>query len=347
MGTVGEGATSLVLNRAGEPDGALLVADAATLHELLPGPTLFEVPGGERAPLFVSVLLHGNETTGLEAVQRVLARRRGLLPRPLLLFVGNVAAAAAGVRTLPGQHDYNRVWPGTDTPDVPEARLMAEVVATVRARAPFASLDIHNNTGLNPHYACVNRLDDRWLHLARLFSRVVVYFTRPLGVQSLALSELCPAVTVECGKASDKAGVEHAAGFVEAALHLADWPAAPVPAHDLELMHTTWRVSVPEALSFSFDGSPSDLAFRPDLDHLNFRPLPAGTSLGRAAAGATLRVEDADGTAAGELFDYAGGEIRLTRACVPSMLTRDPRAVRLDCLCYLMERIGRDGRPLD
>ncbi len=26
------------------------------------------------------------------------------------------------------------------------------------------------------------------------------------------------------------------------------------------------------------------------------------------------------------------------------MLTQDPNAIRLDCLCYLMHRIGMDGR---
>ena len=61
--------------------------------------------------MFVSVLLHGNEDTGLAAAQEVLRRHLSReLHRSLLLFVGNVAAAAANVRTLPGQADYNRVW---------------------------------------------------------------------------------------------------------------------------------------------------------------------------------------------------------------------------------------------
>ena len=37
---------------------------------------------------------------------------------------------------------------------------MREVVDIVDSQAPFASIDIHNNTGNNPHYACLNRLDD-------------------------------------------------------------------------------------------------------------------------------------------------------------------------------------------
>ena len=106
--------------------------------------------------------------------------RRTILPRPLLLFVGNVEAAKAKVRTLPHQTDYNRTWPGTPHAGAPEALLMQEVVDTVKRHAPFASIDIHNNTGSNPHYACVNSLEQPFLHLARLFSRTVVYFERPL-----------------------------------------------------------------------------------------------------------------------------------------------------------------------
>ncbi len=40
------------------------------------------------------------------------------------------------------------------------------------------------------------------------------------------------------------------------------------------------------------------------------------------------------------------GEIRLSQRAIPAMLTLDPNAVRLDCLGYLMHRIGRDGRRI-
>lgn len=162
------------------PD-TLLDVPASELRRHLPGPSLFQVPGRDAQPLFVSVLLHGNEDTGWQAMQAVLQRhRRTILPRPLLLFVGNVEAAKAKVRTLPHQTDYNRTWPGTPHAGAPEALLMQEVVDTVKRHAPFASIDIHNNTGSNPHYACVNSLEEPFLHLARLFSRTVVYFERPL-----------------------------------------------------------------------------------------------------------------------------------------------------------------------
>lgn len=61
-------------------------------------------------PLFVSMLLHGNETTGLLAVQRLLDKYRDQpLPRALSVFVGNVEAARLGLRRLEGQPDYNRI----------------------------------------------------------------------------------------------------------------------------------------------------------------------------------------------------------------------------------------------
>ena len=46
------------------------------------------------------------------------------------------------------------------------------------------------------------------------------------------------------------------------------------------------------------------------------------------------------------VFDYPGDDIVLARDALPSMLTLDVNAVRLDCLCYLMQRIDRRGRAV-
>jgi Succinylglutamate desuccinylase / Aspartoacylase family len=177
---------------------ALLGVPASDLWRHLQRPSLFHISGRQAAPLFVTVLLHGNEDTGWQAIQAVLRRHQGMiLPRSLLLFVGNIEAAKANARKLPQQEDYNRTWPGTMDANTPVARLMCNIVEVVRRNGPFASIDIHNNTGHNPHYACVSSLQESHLHLARLFSRTVVYFEKPVGVQSAALAEICPAVTVE------------------------------------------------------------------------------------------------------------------------------------------------------
>ena len=212
---------------------------AERLAELLPGPCLIDLPGREPRPLFVSVLLHGNEDTGLAAAQEVLRRHRSReLHRSLLLFVGNVAAAAANVRTLPAQADYNRVWPGTLTPDTPEAHMARWVFDYAAAKQAFASIDIHNNTGLNPHYACITRLEPQFIALARVFSRTVVHFERPLGVHAGAFGRLCPAITVECGKAGGGTGAAHAVALIEACLSMAQLPSHDVVPHDVDLFRT-------------------------------------------------------------------------------------------------------------
>ena len=315
---------------------------ARELHRLLPGPTLIHLPGRRRQPLFVSVLLHGNEDSGVVALQKVLRiNGRRPLPRALSILIGNVAAARDGMRRLEGQPDYNRVWPGGEAHrDSPEAAAMSEVYRLMRERGVFASIDIHNNTGLNPHYAVVNRLDQAVLQLALLFSRTVVWFRGLAGTQTTAFSSTCPALTVECGKPGKAASEEHAARFIEAFLHLAQFPSHDVHEHDIDLYHTLATVRVPDAVSFGFGDARADIDFEPQLDHMNFRTLEAGTVFGRTRLLLPVTVCDESGAnVTHEFFTCRDGELSLRRAATPAMLTLDERVVRQDCLCYLMDRL--------
>ncbi len=320
------------------PEG-LLELPCERLHEMLPGPTLFHLPGRHQEPLFVSVLLHGNEDTGWEAMRTLLSKYQGReLPRALSLFIGNVTAAREGVRHLENQQDFNRVWMGGDSA---EASMAQQVLEAMRQRRVFASIDIHNNTGFNPHYACINVLAQPFLHLATLFSRTVVYFTSPDTVQSRAFSELCPAVTVECGKSGQSHNTEHALTFVEAALHLDHFPEQPLATSDYELFHTVATVKVPTGVSFSFGETEADLVFPEDLDRLNFRELPSGTELARIkGTGGELEVwsEEGDEVVA-DFFALDNGSLVTRRPLMPSMLTLNEEVIRQDCLCYLMERL--------
>ena len=321
---------------------AFIDARPQQLVELLGGPTLVHLSGRRERPLFVSVLLHGNETTGLLAIQGLLQRYYDReLPRSLSLFIGNVDAARDGLRRLAGQPDYNRVWPGTDCQESPEKRMMAEVFEIMRARRPFASVDLHNNTGINPHYACINRVEHRFVQLASLFSRTLVYFTQPRGVQSLAFADICPAVTVECGKVGQAAGEAHALEFLDASLHLSEIIDQPVAEQDVDLFHTVAIVRVPRSLSFGFGEAPADICFIEDLDHLNFRELPAGSTLAQLNGVASLPLEassEQDGDVASRYFRVKEGLLQTTRPLMPSMFTLDERVIRQDCLGYLMER---------
>ncbi len=320
----------------------LLELEAFRLHEALAGPTLIHLPGRRPEPLFVSVLLHGDEDTGWYAVQALLRKHHGReLPRALSIFIGNVAAGRARARFLPGQPDYNRIW--EDMPGVaglPEHRMMRRIVDDMRARRVFASVDVHNNTGINPHYACVRRMEARFLQLATLFSRTVVYFIKPNGVQTAAFSGLCPAVTVECGQSGQPHGVDHAAEYLEACLQLSAIPEHPVAPHDIDLFHSVAIVKVPAGVNFGFDGEHTDIRFAEGLDHLNFRELPAGTLLGWMLSDkARLEVRDEQGRDVSAVYlRWGDGEIRTAVPVMPSMLTVNAQAIRQDCLCYLMQR---------
>lgn len=328
---------------------AVLSTDARALGDLLQGPTLVHLSGRRSEPLFVSVLLHGNETSGLRAIQKVLANHKGReLPRALSILIGNVAAAQAGVRRLDTQPDYNRVWPGGVLPEGDsQARalqdLFGEVLEAMRERRVFASIDLHNTTGHNPYYCCVTELDVHHLQLAALFSRTVVHFRRPEGTQTSAFSKLCPSVAAECGQASDPQGAARAAEFVDAVLHLAEIPSQPVRSGDVHLFHTVATVRLKESASFSFDGSPATLRFDAGLEWFNFRELEAGTVLAHCArdAAACLDVRDENDRDVGSRFLARNGDrIELLRRVMPAMLTRDVRAVQQDCLCYFMERVN-------
>lgn len=319
------------------PDG-LLELPAERLHEVLAGPTLIHLPGRHAQPLFVSVLLHGNEDTGWEAMRSLLAKYQGReLPRALSLFIGNVQAARFTARHLDGQADFNRIWKGGDSK---EARMATRVVEIMRQRQVFASIDIHNNTGLNPHYACINTLAHAFLHLATLFSRTVVYFISPDTVQSRAFSQICPAVTVECGKSGQSQNTAHALEFIEAALHLDHFPEHPLAASDYELFHTVATVKVPPEVDFAFGQREAALVFPEDLDQLNFRELPVGTEWGRINGAARLEVWSETGSdILAHYFAMESGSLVTRRPVMPSMLTLNEVVIRQDCLCYLMERL--------
>lgn len=330
------------------PD-SLLRCDASGLQAVLGGPTLIELEGARKRPLFVSVLLHGNETSGWQAMQSLLTRYVGrTLPRSLSFFIGNTTAAAKAMRCLPGQADYNRVWPGEETDSregndaeaVPEARMMREIVERLREQQVFASIDVHNNTGCNPFYACVNRLEAEYLSMARGFAPMVVYFIRPEGVQSLAMAELCPAVTLEAGKPGQ--GVEEVADYVESLLLMDDAGPGAGEIADIDLFHTVATVTVPREIKFGFGAGHHALSLPNDLDGLNFVEQQAGTVFGsvRNGVGYGILVRDEAGEdVTAEFFKVVDGMLENRKPVMPSMLTLEPEIIRQDCLCYLMERI--------
>lgn len=332
-----------MLNRLDHLPEGFLTCSADRLIDLVPDNTLIEIQGRQQPPLFMSILLHGNETTGLHVAQNILRQYADTgLPRSLLLFIGNVTAASKGLRRLESQPDFNRIWLKHAPNDhSPEYHDIAELMHVLAQRPLFASVDIHNNTGLNPHYACINRLDAHYMHLARLFSRTIIYFVTPDGVQSKALAHLCPAVTLECGQPGDEYGIQRTITFVDAVLNSDVIPDSPMDENDIDLLHTTATVRIRPERSMHFGEGEADIMFIRGIETLNFEEIPAGSTLATLRHGLheSIEVESEDGVnITDRLFQVTEGRLTNIRPLMLSMLTMDERVIRQDCLCYVMER---------
>ncbi|MEQ8427549.1 MAG: M14 family metallopeptidase [Gammaproteobacteria bacterium] len=318
---------------------ALFDVPAHRLHEYLPGPCLFHLEGERSPALFLSVLLHGNESSGWDVVKRLLDRYKGKsLPRSLSILVGNVKAARYRKRKLQSQPDYNRVWASGNTP---EHDMMQSILDTMQQRGVFASIDIHNNNGLNPHYACTNRLDLRYLGLAREFSRMVIYFVRPSGVQSLAFAKHCPAVTLECGQPGDEYGIQLATNYVDKVLNMKSIKPAKNIQEDIDLYHTVGVVKIPDDVSISFNTEPADVRFINGIERLNFEEIPASTTLAQVNSDIErpMIVLDEDGKDIfADYFRIDAEQLQTTACIMPAMLTDKIIFIRQDCFFYLMEK---------
>lgn len=321
------------------PEG-LLDCAPREVPRVLDAPTLIHLPGRAGRPLFVSILLHGNEITGLLAMQRVLKYYRNrTLPRPLWLFVGNVQAAGAGKRLVPGQPDFNRIWcPG----ELPEHAMTREVMDRVRRSNPVACIDIHNNTGRNPMYTVVARHEQSHLSLASRFARTVVYATSPDTTCSAAFSDICPSVAVESGLPGEPEGVDAVVRYVSDSLELPD-PVHHV-AFDIDLFHTVAVVKVAQSCTCGAPGEGADIELDPVIERYNFKEITPGTRLARIRPGAAgcIEVQPFARTPTHAWLQVQDGVLTVARTVMPAMLTSDPDIVKWDCLCYLMERLAQE-----
>ena len=351
------------------PSG-LLDGPPTDLYRRLTGPTLINIEGDRPEPLVLAALLHGNETSAWQVLRALFAD--GVRPaRRVMLFIGNVAAARAGVRKLDGQPDFNRIWKGSQDngsqgggsqgggsqgggAHEPEYDMAAQFLEAVHERAPHACVDLHNTTGRNPHHVGVARRDGLTLALARRFSPYTIYAEQPDTTLVHALAPACPAFTLECGQPGDEAAITQAVTFVRDLMasdslgRLAHAPGSqPASGHESVLYQTIATVTAPERLSIAFTDTDSDDAgvdvrFVADIDRHNFREVREGEALAvvRDGVGPALHVKDLSGSdVADRYFRVHNGVLVANVPLFPVMLTTDARIVRQDCLCYLMARL--------
>lgn len=328
--------------------GGMVDLSAPKLHQVLEGPTLIEIKGDRDPGVFISVLLHGNEVGGWEAVRRLLKSLEGRAPRrSISLFVGNVQAARSGVRHLDDQPDFNRVWNGhVDHPLADTARRVTE---HMRTRGCFASIDIHNNSGVNPCHVCISRLDWYTLRVGSLFAPVTVLVDFPSSIQTAAFSAFCPAVTLEAGRIGDHQGVSRTFTMLESILAVDSLDDIAVgDGSGASLYATLARIELPDSCRFEFVSDPeapahSDISLSSEIESRNFEVLPKGTFFAKLSGTGdpplfiTSRQGEVD---LEEYFEVQGDSVRLARDLIFSMYTTSAESVRQDCLCYLMEPIA-------
>ncbi len=324
------------------PADFITLQNPKNIKDIFPHPTLIHLTGKQPQALYLSILMHGNETTGFFALQRLLrAYQTHTLPRSLLIFISNVDATEQGVRKLPHQPDYNRIWPGTILPESRETQLAQRVYDKVLSYNPIACLDIHNNTGKNPHYGCISRTDLHTLRLANAFSFNSLFFHNIYGIQSVAFSQYFPSITLECGKPGLEEGTQHTYEFIDALMKTSTLETLEVKHPPLSLYQTTFKITVPDELRIGFT-SDCHIQLRDDIEDLNFVTCPAGTVLAKINSHGLsvdywLNAMDTDNINRGNsLFVVTENQLCLSESLTPSMISPDIDIIRMDCLCYLM-----------
>ena len=330
------------------PPERLLETESEGLAKLLGGPSLIHFAGrAGKSPLAAVALLHGNETSGWTALRRVLKKRRGPLPRPLLLLLGNLRAAAAGVRFLPGGADWNRVWESPSDGAANQMAFARTALDAFRRAGVCAGVDLHNNNGRNPPYAAIfrNRRAVASAALAAGFSGLVVETKMPRGTCMEALSSLAPAATLECGVPGSPAGISLATIFLN---NLLDSESPPRGAPK-KTLRTVAKMKLPSRHSVVFGNAPADgdaaggdVAIPAGAERWNFRALEAGFVFARVRPGASgfagFPTRDENGADVfGRYFVLEKNAVRVARGFTPAMLTVNQKAARDDCLCYIME----------
>ena len=328
------------------PDGLpddLLSLDEVALLRALERPTLVRLPSdGEQPPRAVATLLHGDESTGLQAMLRVLRHRRRY-PFDLYWIVGNVRAALAppgfAHRFLDDQEDFNRIW-GLDDPTTLQRRAADRILTELEAAGLEALVDVHNNSGDNPFYAIITRQRSDVLNLATIFTTTLLRWDLRAHTLMESMQDRCATVAVECGLP----GRPESLAFAVDALRR--YLAAPPLADDRvvrdhDLLGGLRKVTVKPEIAFRFGGDLQDgldLVLAPDADVHNFVEVPAGHVLGRVRPGAALPVcaLDASGRdVTTEHFALDGDRLVVTAPATPVMMTRTVEAARKDCLFYL------------
>jgi hypothetical protein len=254
-------------------------------------------------------------------------------------------AAAQAQRHLPSQKDWNRIWAPSELEDGMEKELAYEVIQYASKLKLIANLDIHNNTGNNPPYGCINHIGGNFLKLAKLFDEKVIYFTEPHQVQSMAFAKFCPSMTIEAGLPGEQQGIDLILRFLNLLMDNPHFHKLETP-EDVELFHTVAKINIPAGANLDFENSRRSFqqySLRPDLEKLNFADISSGVSFGYAKQPFEV-THYKGGDVFSDFFNFHDEEIKTKKKFTLCMLTKDKYIIKNDCLGYIMEYIKNPRR---
>jgi len=335
------------LNIVNELPDAFLDISYRDIKKVFDQPTLIHLKGTKSPALFVSILLHGNEFSGLEIMQEILKKYQTsngyTFPRDLWLFIGNVDAAELGLRAIEDQVDFNRAWPGTPDPQTDTAKLIEKVFNTINQDHLFAAIDLHNNTGQNPHYGCITDVSEENKYLCTFFNHIGMVIKSPKGVSTMAFNGICPAITLECSTPGNQPAKEKAFALLDDLMHMDHFPTKSLAKHDLQLVKNSATVKINRDVIFCFEGddnshSDTDLTIVKNFEHHNFSMLEKDEVFAHTKVEKPLIVTSPEGEdITHEIIQNKNGRLSLKTAMMPAMITMDKSIVLQDCLCYLLE----------
>lgn len=321
----------------------LLMNPPNLAYQMIDDLSVFHLKGEFNEPLVISTLLHGNETSGFEALRLLMCKYENKpLPRDIILVFGNIQAARLGIRQLKGQVDFNRIWDQGESDEHLKTRKILQYLQTQNL---FAAIDLHNTSGKNPYYVAIDQLSHRTIALAQFISDRIVYFKEPHSVFSAALAEFCPSITFEAGLSGNLEIINYIAGFLDEILNMKSLPQISAHKKQVQILHSYGRICIPENTEFVFGENSACLSIDKNLDRHNFELVHPGTVFAQNARDIQFIVLDENSqNIASSYFKNENGILTTTQEFIPSLITTHPEIAKDDVLGYIMKSEVLDFR---
>lgn len=311
--------------------------------------SLFFHKGAIDKTVVISTMLHGNETSGLYAIQKFLKAQEGKANRPsYAILLGNPRAFQSNKRLVGGQLDRNRIWELDGNHE--DHALSRQVIERLINYPLVCAIDIHNNTGKNPYFCCVNRLDQKTLGMASLFDADALFFEDPATAFTTFMGRFCPSVTLECGMSGDELGILKAVKFIKEATHFALADHLDKLVFKKSVFKSFGKFKIPKETKISFISPGQEIstlsnsqgvAFFSDLEKFNLKLVPEGTSLGfiHGSLNQVNIQSEFEEDLFSELFLIEKQNLIVKNDFYAAMVTKDVEVAKADCFFYFLKKV--------